>query len=105
MSSHFSVKNLKKNLWLVSKRLRNNFVGGGATKIAESDLTDANIDLEGILDAIENGIMMFPILGFDGIHSYFNYMSSPNLNLIIIRIENLGVKENPNFRKSSSYQA
>ena len=46
------------------------FVGGGATNIAEPQLTGAHIDLILLFEAVEEGIKQYPVVGCDDIHKY-----------------------------------
>ena len=92
-----------------AKKLRNgleyaakfDFVGGGSTNILPNNLTGANMELKRISNAIEDGIAKFPKLGCDNVHSYLDDMSSKTLTQIPIMLQNLGVEENPKFRKIS----
>ena len=75
------------------------FVGGGVIEIPASCLIGATMELKRISKAIEKGIVIFPVLGCDNVHSYLENMPYNTLKQIPIIIQNLGVEENPKLRK------
>ena len=57
------------------------------------------MELKRISKAIDKGIVMFPVLGCDNVHSYPENMPYNTLKQIPIMIQNLGVEEKPKLRK------
>ena len=71
------------------------------TDIAKDQLTGAHIDLKLVLDAVEEGIKMYPIAGCQDIHEYIQKMPRNTMIKVLTMIQNLGVESNAQFRAES----